>query len=124
MDSLSFGKSRLNGVSVVFTPTRPEITVAGGVLDAEPMLEEEEAAADAAPTAAEAEDTSDALLLRAALLDRVILAEGRELANVSAALDHDGSHWQRILVDGQLTNGRSEERRVGKECVSKCRSRW
>ena len=105
MDSLSFGKSRLNGVSVVFTPTRPEITVAGGVLDAEPMLEEEEAAADAAPTAAEAEDTSDALLLRAALLDRVILAEGRELANVSAALDHDGSHWQRILVDGQLTNG-------------------
>src|SRR3546814_15296479 len=26
-------------------------------------------------------------------------------------------HWQRLLV-------RSEERRVGKECVSTCRSRW
>src|SRR3546814_4143521 len=40
---------------------------------------------------------------------------------------------QRIDLDGtSLTNGdqsirgriRSEERRVGKECVSKCRSRW
>src|SRR3546814_19641759 len=30
-----------------------------------------------------------------------------------------------ILVDGEdWTHDRSEERRVGKECVSKCRSRW
>src|SRR3546814_19207368 len=33
-----------------------------------------------------------------------------------------------IIMDGQLRNGaagfRSEERRVGKECVSTCRSRW
>src|SRR3546814_15348325 len=28
------------------------------------------------------------------------------------------------LVDGSLIEGRSEERRVGKECVSTCRSRW
>lgn len=103
MDSLVFGKSRLNGVSVVLAPTRPEITVAGGVLDAEPMLEQQETASTDAPEAEE--DADDALLLRAALLDRVILAEGRELTNVSVALDHDGSHWQRILVDGQLTNG-------------------
>lgn len=104
LDSLTFGKSRLNGVSVVFTPSRPEITIAGGVLDAEPMLEEEDEAVDPASAPAE-EDTADALLLRAALLERVILAEGRELTNVSVALDHDGSHWERILVDGQLTNG-------------------
>src|SRR3546814_2601309 len=29
--------------------------------------------------------------------------------------------WGRI---GYMPNGRSEERRVGKECVSTCRSRW
>src|SRR3546814_13446220 len=27
-------------------------------------------------------------------------------------------------IDEQLCGGRSEERRVGKECVSTCRSRW
>src|SRR3546814_18757385 len=30
----------------------------------------------------------------------------------------------RYTWDGQTTYGRSEERRVGKECVSTCRSRW
>src|SRR3546814_11644098 len=29
-----------------------------------------------------------------------------------------------ILFEGGLTLKRSEERRVGKECVSPCRSRW
>src|SRR3546814_15477740 len=28
------------------------------------------------------------------------------------------------LVDAETWKGRSEERRVGKECVSTCRSRW
>src|SRR3546814_8677498 len=33
--------------------------------------------------------------------------------------------WFRDLLDPDvLTIGRSEERRVGKECVSTCRSRW
>src|SRR3546814_16633004 len=42
--------------------------------------------------------------------------------------------WYRLLHRGKLTSvtfgdfchrtGRSEERRVGKECVSKCRYRW
>src|SRR3546814_8455306 len=30
----------------------------------------------------------------------------------------------RTLVDVRLREARSEERRVGKECVSTCRSRW
>src|SRR3546814_14947263 len=29
-----------------------------------------------------------------------------------------------IVGAGTVTNARSEERRVGKECVSTCRSRW
>src|SRR3546814_16602472 len=33
--------------------------------------------------------------------------------------------WTRAAIDEVLSGlGRSEERRVGKECVSKCRSRW
>src|SRR3546814_3466421 len=29
-----------------------------------------------------------------------------------------------VSAEGRITHGRSEERRVGKECVSTCRSRW
>ena len=29
-----------------------------------------------------------------------------------------------LLADDSLANVRSEERRVGKECVQPCRSRW
>src|SRR3546814_11650537 len=31
---------------------------------------------------------------------------------------------KQALVEGVLADQRSEERRVGKECVSTCRSRW
>src|SRR3546814_16463973 len=34
------------------------------------------------------------------------------------------AHAPRINKWGGLLRGRSEERRVGKECVSTCRSRW
>src|SRR3546814_2516112 len=44
----------------------------------------------------------------------------------------DGNKWKpnseltlaRMLADRGGLTGRSEERRVGKECVSTCRSRW
>src|SRR3546814_13765261 len=32
--------------------------------------------------------------------------------------------YRALLADEGLPQGRSEERRVGKECVSTCRSRW
>lgn len=98
---LDFGRSRLRDVAATFTPTRPEITIGGGEIDAEPLLEREE---EVSPTSDEA-DASDPLLLSAQHLDRVILGEGREIINVSALLDHDGEHWQRILVDGALKGG-------------------
>ncbi len=101
MSRLSFGNSRLEGVDIRFTPERPEITVAGGELDAEPLMEEEDK-----PTAeADAEDEGDPLLLTAPHLDRIMLGGGRELLNVSIALDNDGAHWQRVIADGTLKNG-------------------
>src|SRR3546814_17821280 len=42
------------------------------------------------------------------------VGEHRELADLAAFL----------LADGSAYVNRSEERRVGKECVSTCRSRW
>src|SRR3546814_2590593 len=40
--------------------------------------------------------------------------------------DHAGAcaGFDRHIADGQPSFHRSEERRVGKECVSTCRSRW
>src|SRR3546814_14678431 len=47
--------------------------------------------------------------------------------SLGIALNRKGIDWShRIMAqaDYQRTNGRSEERRVGKECVSTVRSRW
>src|SRR3546814_16176852 len=37
---------------------------------------------------------------------------------------HRGDQGQAAAMTAWPTGGRSEERRVGKECVSTCRSRW
>src|SRR3546814_129339 len=44
--------------------------------------------------------------------------------NIGAVPIHQGV-WRKIEMSGQKAlRSRSEERRVGKECVSTCRSRW
>src|SRR3546814_1432909 len=43
---------------------------------------------------------------------------------VRIALPGLGNLWMALLKDTALVSVRSEERRVGKECVSTCRSRW
>src|SRR3546814_14254510 len=45
------------------------------------------------------------------------------VAGDSTHRDADGYYWIMGRIDDVL-NVRSEERRVGKECVSTCRSRW
>src|SRR3546814_15817039 len=62
-----------------------------------------------------------------ALLHRrpVVLAQRfhqRELAGALQPLAAVDRHHPAVDVGGAV--GRSEERRVGKECVSTCRSRW
>src|SRR3546814_15049021 len=52
--------------------------------------------------------------LLAVRADRDHAARRRDLARLA----------RRIIVDIVAFGGRSEERRVGKECVSSCRSRW
>src|SRR3546814_15255091 len=48
---------------------------------------------------------------------------GQEIADEPARLIF-GQHLARHLLAPVLAADRSEERRVGKECVSTCRSRW
>src|SRR3546814_18648789 len=47
-----------------------------------------------------------------------------ELARLSDILDMAASLHKRIMHDLDIEQARSEERRVGHECVSTCRSRW
>lgn len=105
---LDFGRTRLSGVAVTFTPTRPEITIEGGQIDAEPWLAQEAEPA-ASPPAAEgaAEEADNPILLSAGKLDRVIFGEGREVTNVSVLLDNDGGYWQRVVLTGSLASGAS-----------------
>src|SRR3546814_7848118 len=65
-------------------------------------------------------------------LDRLTEAAGNSDAVIHLAFDHDFSRFvenaeqerREIEAMGKALVGRSEERRVGKECVSTCRSRW
>src|SRR3546814_6309833 len=71
---------------------------------------------------------SSDLLDKVALID--LLDEARPRRLTYRELDAEADAVARALVARGLKRGervailRSEERRVGKECVSKCRSRW
>src|SRR3546814_7408783 len=53
-----------------------------------------------------------------------LLQFGQQLGVFQIKLDGLGAGRQRGLDPGFTAKARSEERRVGKECVSTCRSRW
>src|SRR3546814_8606699 len=52
-----------------------------------------------------------------------LLKEGMEVMSAWGFQYKTNLIWHKIRKDGG-PDGRSEERRVGKECVSTCRSRW
>src|SRR3546814_12028080 len=60
------------------------------------------------------------------LNDRAFLAaSGLSTGKWSPARRHHSAHSKGECLSGCFVNrARSEERRVGKECVSTCRSRW
>src|SRR3546814_15566941 len=48
-----------------------------------------------------------------------------EMGHTFFEVDSEEAHWNsKKKYEGGNSGYRSEERRVGKECVSKCRSRW
>src|SRR3546814_11541910 len=46
------------------------------------------------------------------------------MKDISAPITVNGRHWGGLRLAIRVSPRSSEERRVGKECVSKCRSRW
>src|SRR3546814_3199726 len=50
--------------------------------------------------------------------------DGFEAANIRALYTELKAAGHDVVLSGPAQNNRSEERRVGKECVSTCRSRW
>src|SRR3546814_6913424 len=50
--------------------------------------------------------------------------EARNAADSDAALEAIAARRPSLVLLDVWLQGRSEERRVGKECVSTCRSRW
>src|SRR3546814_18375844 len=64
-----------------------------------------------------------ARLLRQTEATLAIVGDGPERAAIESGICAAGLA-DKVLLPGFVPEPRSEERRVGKECVSKCRSRW
>src|SRR3546814_12028346 len=61
-------------------------------------------------------------VVRAPAVAQVVAFEAREIAKVLSLIEDE--MFDRPSDDRSGSVSRSEERRVGKECVSTCRSRW
>jgi len=103
-DRIALAKTDLTGVTMTYVEGRPEVTVAGGTLDVEPLLtgkislNPEEAARPEG-------ESNRPFLIRADKLDVVTLAPGRQVENVHVLLDSEGEYWHQIEIDGILPGG-------------------
>jgi uncharacterized protein YhdP len=93
LTELRLGRTDLRGVQVAFAGRRADIVIAGGEIDAQPIIKGSDATAD---------DSTPSFTLRAARLNRVHLGENRSLDNVSVSLRHDGQYWEEIVLDATL----------------------
>src|SRR3546814_12706661 len=64
---------------------------------------------------------SAAVFIQASLGRSVVIADGHDGNELAGFVLLQPQHQTPLVVE---SHGRSEERRVGKECVSTCRSRW
>ncbi len=99
--SLNIGRSNLRGVAADLADGLIDVSIAGGELDAGPLLAPDAAIDPSAPTA-QAGPTGRAFSLRAGRLDKVLLGDDRYLQDVVAQLRHDGQYWDEIRVEARL----------------------
>ena len=100
LDLAAFGESELEDVTVGLAEDGLDIVIGGGRLDAEPLL------ADVAEEAMRKPDDEApvAFTLRADRLHEVRLGPDRTILGVLAMLDYEGGSWNRIVLDGKLSN--------------------
>lgn len=96
LGGLRVGRTDLSKVNADIAADFMRITLGGGVLDAEPLLEADDT---------DEEETKQAFSLMAERLDRIRLGPDREIENVSLSLRHDGHYWDRIDIKGTLPGG-------------------
>lgn len=118
-DRLAIGKTLLDGVEVAWVDGRPEITVAGGQLDVEPLIAEKISLKPEPAREAPAARETGPLKIVAEHLDRVMLAPDRQIENVRILLDHDAAYWDRIEIDGTLPGGTPLTMRYGPDGAGK-----
>jgi hypothetical protein len=92
-DQLRLGRTNLKGATVAFAGRRADVVIGGGEVDAQPIIKGGDGAE---------ESSKPPFTLRAARLSRVHLGEDRSLDDVSVQLHHDGTYWDRILLDAVL----------------------
>jgi hypothetical protein len=103
-DRIALAKTNLTGVTMTYVEGRPEVTVAGGTLDVEPLLTGKISLNPAEAARPEGEPNRP-FLIRADKLDVVTLAPGRQVENVHVLLDSEGEYWHQIEIDGILPGG-------------------
>jgi len=92
-DKLTLGRTDLKGVTAAFAGGWTDVVIAGGEVDARPLIKRD----DTQPEMAKPPFT-----LRAASLSRVYLGDDGSLSNVSVTLRHDGRYWDQIVFDASL----------------------
>jgi len=100
LDSVAFGDSALENVVLELAEGRLDVSIGDGRLDAEPFLARDEGDAGAI------ERDGRIFTLRASRLREIRLGPDRAITDVSATVEHDGAHWDRIRVVGTLPGGR------------------
>jgi hypothetical protein len=91
-DKLRLGRTDLKGVTVAFNSGRADVVIAGGEVDAAPLIKRD----DTQP-----EMKKPPFTLRASSLSRVYLGD-ESLSNVAVTLRHDGNYWDEIVFDASL----------------------
>ena len=99
LQQLAYGKTALSDVEITVIEGGYDVAVAGGQLDAEPLLGDGQDGDEAARETDEAQPT---IRLRAPSLARLQFAEGRALSRVSLGLERGASGWQLLRLTGNL----------------------
>jgi hypothetical protein len=105
MPGLTYGRNALSNVGVAFKGDLIEVAIAGGDVDVEPWMNNDEPPKDDATLAREENETQRPFRLTAPSLNSVRVGEGRLLQNVKVELYHDPMWWDVIDLSATLPGG-------------------